>query len=399
MVVHCSDMISPVTKSSVIIFPYARWYFMISEMSARARTPAKLSSPKLVAAASKAALFGAKTVYWSVPFKRSVKFAASSADTKWVNPSSAATSTTVIATGMSTTSILWITPLPAMMSSAARPAPSTVGWSGRPATVSWATGCKVSRGDTEVRSAAMTFPGTTWYFKISGRFGIASRASSSAMLSSPSISAWNAASVGANTVYMAPPWFGQPNISVRLAALRAAAKTFSVVSPVKTSIKEGGNITSLTTCMSPLVALKSVLVTVVQPIIMASSNIKSAPCTDAKVLLASPEPSISPATIWYSRISLKSGRSRKSAKSPSPRAKAAISKASLRGAKRVYLVMPFNSGVSPALATADTRWVKPWAVASSTSVGVGASSRTASTVWTTPFPLCKSALDTKTPST
>mmetsp|Transcript_12357 Transcript_12357/g.29418 ORF Transcript_12357/g.29418 Transcript_12357/m.29418 type:complete len:244 (+) Transcript_12357:1462-2193(+) len=205
MVVHCSDMISPVTKSSVIIFPYARWYFMISEMSARARTPAKLSSPKLVAAASKAALFGAKTVYWSVPFKRSVKFAASSADTKWVNPSSAATSTTVIATGMSTTSILWITPLPAMMSSAARPAPSTVGWSGRPATVSWATGCKVSRGDTEVRSAAMTFPGTTWYFKISAR---SARAKTPARSSSPKAvtAASKAPLLGAKTVYWSVPF-------------------------------------------------------------------------------------------------------------------------------------------------------------------------------------------------
>mmetsp|Transcript_81682 Transcript_81682/g.218571 ORF Transcript_81682/g.218571 Transcript_81682/m.218571 type:complete len:295 (-) Transcript_81682:3145-4029(-) len=194
-----SDMISPVTKSSAIIRPGTRWYFKISGRSARAKTPARSSSPSAVTAASKAALFGAKTVHWSVPFKRSVKFAASSADTKWVNPSSAATSTTVIVTGMSTRSILWITPLPAAMFMAVNISPSTDPPPSTAATVIRAVGWRVAICPPS-RSATVTFIGTTWYFRISGKSG---RSMRPARTSSPraATAASKALLLGANTVY------------------------------------------------------------------------------------------------------------------------------------------------------------------------------------------------------
>jgi len=147
--------------------PFRTWCLRISPRSARARRVSRLSSPRAVTAASKAASVGANRVNFSVPpiSKSPRSSAASSPRTREENPLSTAVPATFFVGGTRTSSMTWITPLPALLFGEDDVAPFT--------TRSWVSVCTratvvpvmVAAGPVTV-SPAVTTPSTMWYNRI-----------------------------------------------------------------------------------------------------------------------------------------------------------------------------------------------------------------------------------------
>mmetsp|Transcript_81685 Transcript_81685/g.218602 ORF Transcript_81685/g.218602 Transcript_81685/m.218602 type:complete len:288 (-) Transcript_81685:3296-4159(-) len=155
-----------------------------------------------------------------------------------------------------------------------------------------------------------------------------------------SMSVSNARSVGANNVNMLPPVLAHSNISVRLAAARAVAMAANASLEDRTSITEGGNMTSPKVCTIPLLALVSA--SKISTVLTRTSGPSAfttmfAPNSDMISPVTKSSAIIRPGTRWYFKISGRSARAKTPARSSSPSAVTAASKAALFGAKTVHL--------------------------------------------------------------